>query len=483
MFETTRRVPPKRLILALAAVYIVGLSALDVRSGYYLRLFPLQLVPVLAVGWLYGFRASLPFCLLASVGILVNERLAPVNVSVPLYAAFNVLSASGLFFLGAYLTHQLHAALRRQRKSIEDLQRLRAALEERTALLDQAQELAGLGSFHWTSRTAQLECSEEFLRLAGGGPPNGAPDLDWLLSRLEEPARDGFRTMLDSVLDSGAAAERDLAVAGDGEARRVLAVQMRRLRSGEGDVLGTALDVTAKRRVERLREEVEHMVRHDLRGPLGAIINISRLLAENRADEHDAELLDTVAEAGETMMRLINLSMDICRMEQGIFKLQPAPVDTVALVRRVTADLRPYLKVMGGEVRLRLDGREPGQDQALVVPGNETLCYAMLSNLVRNAIEASPPGGVVDIALEPDEHGARIVIWNQGAVPEEIRATFFEKFVTAGKKGGTGLGTYSARLIARAHGGDIAMETSGERGTTVTVRLPFSQEQGLSGRA
>jgi signal transduction histidine kinase len=60
---------------------------------------------------------------------------------------------------------------------------------------------------------------------------------------------------------------------------------------------------------------------------------------------------------------------------------------------------------------------------------------------------------------------------NQGEVPAEIRERFFEKYATSGKSRGTGLGTYSARLIARAHGGDIAMQS--QSGTvTVTVTLP-----------
>jgi signal transduction histidine kinase len=57
-------------------------------------------------------------------------------------------------------------------------------------------------------------------------------------------------------------------------------------------------------------------------------------------------------------------------------------------------------------------------------------------------------------------------------VPEEIRDRFFEKYTTAGKATGTGLGTYSARLIAETHGGSVHLETSEETGTTVSVHLP-----------
>lgn len=65
-----------------------------------------------------------------------------------------------------------------------------------------------------------------------------------------------------------------------------------------------------------------------------------------------------------------------------------------------------------------------------------------------------------------------VSIHNKGAVPEEIRDTFFDKYATAGKSGGTGLGTYSARLNAETLGGKISLDTSEENGTTITISFP-----------
>ena len=67
---------------------------------------------------------------------------------------------------------------------------------------------------------------------------------------------------------------------------------------------------------------------------------------------------------------------------------------------------------------------------------------------------------------------ASLEVRNQGQVPEDVRDRFFEKYATSGKRGGTGLGTYSARLIAEVHGGAIAMATSAEGGIVVRVTLP-----------
>jgi signal transduction histidine kinase len=105
------------------------------------------------------------------------------------------------------------------------------------------------------------------------------------------------------------------------------------------------------------------------------------------------------------------------------------------------------------------------------VPGAHPLLYSMLCNLIKNAIEASPEGGSVALSITRED-GVRLEIRNRGAVPAEIRPRFFEKYTTAGKPRGVGLGAYSARLIARVHGGDLTLDASDPDATTVIVALP-----------
>ncbi len=100
------------------------------------------------------------------------------------------------------------------------------------------------------------------------------------------------------------------------------------------------------------------------------------------------------------------------------------------------------------------------------------LSYSLLTNLFKNACEAAPDGSRVD-AILIDSDPVRIEIRNTGAVPQVVRAHFFEKFSTLGKAHGTGLGTYSARLLARAQHGDVDFSVSdADNFTTLTVTLP-----------
>ena len=96
----------------------------------------------------------------------------------------------------------------------------------------------------------------------------------------------------------------------------------------------------------------------------------------------------------------------------------------------------------------------------------------MLSNLMMNAFQASPVGGVVTISLSQKEN-VSITIRNMGEVPMDVREMFFDKYVSSSGAGGSGLGTYSARLIARTHGGDVAVDTSVSGETSVVVNLPL----------
>ena len=103
--------------------------------------------------------------------------------------------------------------------------------------------------------------------------------------------------------------------------------------------------------------------------------------------------------------------------------------------------------------------------------GEEGLLRTLLDNLAQNAFEALPEDGEVVLELARAGETVELALTNAGEIPREIRERLFQKYVTAGKRHGTGLGTYSARLVAQAHGGDIAVRTERPGFTTLRVRL------------
>lgn len=227
----------------------------------------------------------------------------------------------------------------------------------------------------------------------------------------------------------------------------------------------------ALREAFRVREEVERIARHDLKTPLASIATVPRLLRERRAlAPEDDELLGIVERAALRVLTMVNLSLDLFRMEEGSYRLRAQAVDLGALVQTVCRELQAHAR--SKDLRLVLDLPE----QPVYAQGEELLCYSTIANLLKNALEASPDGAEVRVTLRhlSDGNGDAVAldIHNAGQVPQEIRERFFEKYATYGKNGGTGLGAYSARLMARVQRGSLRM-TSDPAGTVLALRLPL----------
>ena len=231
------------------------------------------------------------------------------------------------------------------------------------------------------------------------------------------------------------------------------------------------------RETARLREDVESITRHDLKTPLTCIIGMPSLVAGcGDITPEQQEYLKMIEESGYRMLQMVNSSLDLYKMERKSYQFKPANVNACAITHRVLQELQDLLRTGGCSSCVQINGQPAGPDGQFPVWAEELLTYSLLANLTKNAIEASHDGGEITVSLITGAQ-PRISIHNPGAVPEAVRETFFEKYSTAGKKGGTGLGTYSARLIAETQGGSIAMHTSLDEGTTVTVTfLSLSNE-------
>jgi two-component system, sensor histidine kinase and response regulator len=221
-----------------------------------------------------------------------------------------------------------------------------------------------------------------------------------------------------------------------------------------------------------LREQVEAISRHDLKNPLMVVMTVPEvLLTKASLTDKQRELLGMVEEAGRRMLEMINRTIDLYKMEKGTYVLEPSPVDVLRIIEQNKAAFRGVIEDKGLRWELSFCGKAPTEGDSFHVKGEDLLVYSLLANLIKNAIEASPKSGRISISLEERE-SAVVTIHNMGAIPQRIRGRFFEKFATADKERGTGLGAYSAKLITRTLGGSIGVETSDESGTTITVELP-----------
>ncbi|THB71958.1 MAG: PAS domain S-box protein [Desulfovibrio sp.] len=238
-------------------------------------------------------------------------------------------------------------------------------------------------------------------------------------------------------------------------------------------------DITARKELERLKEDVDRIMRHDLKTPLNAVIGLPTLLVEDENLTKDQlEMVRIIEDSGRKMLGMIDLSLDMFHMETGNYIYRPAQVDALAVLRQLGEENRARLQGKDLGLRLRFQDREAAPEDSFWVWAEERLLYPLLGNVMTNAIEASPPGGRITVSFEeqvrsPDSGVQNITVANQGAVPQVIRKHFFQKYKTHGKSEGTGLGTYSAKLLADAMNYVMSMETSdNEDMTWISLCLP-----------
>lgn len=216
----------------------------------------------------------------------------------------------------------------------------------------------------------------------------------------------------------------------------------------------------------QLRDDVDRIIRHDLKVPLTSILAYTELLlADTVCTLKQREWIQDMYESGQTMLQILNISLDVYKMEIGTYTLNAEILCLDAIIKRILIRFHPLTQRTGLKIVANLS--------PTVVLGEDLLCLVLFTNLIKNAIEATPLGGVIHIELSTENNQAIIHIRNPTPVPMAVRTTFFNKYATAGKPGGTGLGTYSSRLMARTMGGDIMMQTDDETGTCITVCLPI----------
>src|SRR5204863_3728255 len=222
-----------------------------------------------------------------------------------------------------------------------------------------------------------------------------------------ESMRDAFRSMLHRVATTGERLHGPLEyrlrkadgsylwVRGEGLAQVGEDGRTRRFLTSYVDITHLREMNLALEESVRLREEVDRMSRHDLKTPLNAIIGLSRLLREEvELGPEDADVVARIEQAGLRLLGMINLSLNMFRMEQGTYSFAPKALPLREVLEQVARDLRAH--TVAKKLTLQIDGEQ------CVAWAEELLCYSMFGNLVRNAIEASPEGDTVNLSMAKD---------------------------------------------------------------------------------
>lgn len=233
--------------------------------------------------------------------------------------------------------------------------------------------------------------------------------------------------------------------------------------------------------IQKARRELVHAERlatigkmaahitHEIRNPLSSIgLNVELLEEEVAAASASGEapqLLSAIKQEVERLSRISEQYLSVARRPRP--RLMPERAGD--LVRELVAFVRPELDRAGVSIQVRCEGDTDDE-----IPLDESQIRQALLNLIRNAREATPKGGHIDIFVErpPSSNTVTLRVEDTGiGIPEEARASIFDPFFTT-KQRGTGLGLAVTRDIIEAHGGSIACEPRPQGGTRFTISLP-----------
>ncbi|MGH9404698.1 MAG: PAS domain S-box protein [Terriglobia bacterium] len=249
------------------------------------------------------------------------------------------------------------------------------------------------------------------------------------------------------------------------------------MRSETGRVLGAVVtfhDVTARRAVEKMKDEFISVVSHEVRTPLTAIRAALGLLESGQlcqAERQCRSMIKVGVESADRLIRLVSDILDLERIESGKATIEAQPCEASGLLRRAVDLMR--VTAESREIKLQADSAR------VLLSADSDRIMQVLVNLVSNAIKFSPPGSTIRIAAVEDGDNVVFQVCDQGrGIPAAKLSQVFERFeqvdaADSREKGGTGLGLAISKSIIAQHGGRIWAESTLAKGSTFFFSLPI----------
>ncbi|MBB3113583.1 two-component system phosphate regulon sensor histidine kinase PhoR [Paenibacillus phyllosphaerae] len=253
-------------------------------------------------------------------------------------------------------------------------------------------------------------------------------------------------------------------------------------------VLLVLQDVSAIRRLERMRSEFVANVSHELKTPIAAVKGFAETLLGGAVNDPEISrsFLQIIFDESERLNRLIGDILELSKIESRRVPLQFSPVELTSFVGK-TVDLMKS-EATRKHITLNLQA-----EQGLYVEADEDRLRQIIMNLLSNGINYTPEGGKVSVKVEAIQHGVpvtdedadydhiRISIADTGiGIPKKDLPRIFERFYRVDKarsrsSGGTGLGLSIVKHLVELHKGSIWVDSRVGAGSTFIIELPVLQ--------
>jgi two-component system CheB/CheR fusion protein len=245
-------------------------------------------------------------------------------------------------------------------------------------------------------------------------------------------------------------------------------------------------NVTDQKRAEaraeeavRRRDQFLAMLSHELRNPLGAIVNATDLLQKRGLDAKSTQRsLEVMTRQSQQMARLLDDLLEVSRVTQNKIELRTEYLAIDAVARETANAFRQKFKAAGLDFAITIDAED------LHVRADPTRLQQIFANLLGNAAKYTPSGGRVTLSVAKRDGDAVIAVRDTGAgIPRQMLESVFDLFVQAGQTldraaGGIGVGLTLVRSLVVMHGGTITAYSAGEgKGSEFVVRLPLASAE------
>jgi PAS domain S-box-containing protein len=236
-------------------------------------------------------------------------------------------------------------------------------------------------------------------------------------------------------------------------------------------------DISERRRLDRLREDLISMIYHDLRSPLANIVSSLDVFDTMLPDDGDPayrSLLNIALRSTERIQRLTNSLLDMSRLESGQPVVNLFPTSPILLAADSVEAVSPIATSKNQIINIKISADIPQ------VKIDVDMIRRVLINLLENAVKYSPPDG--EITLGADIKAEQAIIWVQDSgpgIPAEENEHIFDKFTRlnpTGSQKGFGLGLAYCRLAIEGHSGRIWVDSEPGKGSRFSFTLPVEKD-------
>lgn len=254
-------------------------------------------------------------------------------------------------------------------------------------------------------------------------------------------------------------------------------VHVRKVIINETDLIQwTIHDISERKALDALREDMMSMIYHDLRSPLANIISshdiLETLIPKNASI---TPVFQIAVRSTDRMQRLINSLLDIKRLEAGQPIANPKSVNTTVIFNEALEALEPTYKSKHQTIDIDLMPELPD----LFV--DESMIKRVVINLLENAIKFTPMDGKIQLSAKLEDHQMLISIKDSGpGIPDDAQERIFNKFTRLDAKSfpkGIGLGLAFCKLAVNAHDGKIWVESEEGKGSQFNILLPLKAQE------